>query len=635
MRKYRTVSRRRLGSSDLLKKIDGYYEDVEKLGKRSSSALSNLYDENYEDAKYREDCLANAGQIYDAYCEGSSLAGMEFDWSNPASKWITINNYNLKNYTKDVREIRDLQNNLYTSSYKDLGRIWGMFRTYLSDRDRNWLSNSSEIYDDSYIRQRHIFQYKSKKVMEDASLSKSWGSYKLKKSYTNVTEIEKEYDTEPEPTLPSASQFKGLVSYGTGINNARYYANKIVGLNLTGGTDETWYKYVHFNSDLIKNASILDVVVYDDKKTSSFADTVIEKLKENIFLMSSDQQSYCTCEVITKKKFIYKIGKLYSQYEDYYSASTNDVKEWVYDRYNSVYDDNEYAVKLRLFIDGRYINKDSTDLIMTENMTSTAAIKLVTDFSNKLKNYLVNARNNYLNSDSDTRNEDYEPEKTYTEYYNKFCSSKIYTTVDGCKMVQGYCRSLITWIDQRKKSLMEQTTDETTINNLLNALELRLNKNTGTIMMWYQNLVSIDSEFKNIVRKKNNVIQNMKSMLVTRAIDESDASTFAHQVNPNYIDIEDPDGLYSSYNYSFKKGDIIYIEDDSHTEIKTRITNISNITIKTTNYNDLDISSLNSGNLDGELSKNKTVKRLFLSTRLPYYYCNDNDVSSLRVLKLI
>lgn len=633
MRNYTTVSMRRIGSSDLLKKIDSYYEDVEKLDKRASSALSNLYDENYDDAKYREDCLINAGQIYNAYSEGKSLAGFTINWNNPASKWITTSSYNLTNYTKGITEIRDLQNNLYTESYKDMFKIWEMFRPYSADVNRNILLNCSDIYDDTYIRTRHVLKYSSKQVMKDASLSKSWGNYYLNKEYSNVTEIEDEYDTTPEPTLPAVSKFKGLISYGDGSDNALYYAKKIVALPLSSRTNKAWFQYVKFNATTIN--SIMDITIYDTNKTENFADTVISDLEENLLFTTTDDE-YAYFEVLTKEKQIFKVGDFYTQYQTYYNDSTTSVKSLVYNSYPKIYKDNEYCVKIRLSLIYYYKADNTSKTFNLTNSASNTIAKLLTKgLAEKLTNYLSSSSYVYKKAETASRCEDYQPEETYNDYIKKLGVQELYSTDYGCKLAQKYCVSLIDWINKRKKSLMAQTTDEIAINNLLTALSMRLNKDTGTLMMWYQNLVGIDPEFKNIIKKKNSVIYSMKGLLVARAVDESDETTFAHQITPNYIDIEATDALYSQYKYSFNKGDVIYIEDDTHTEIKTKITNISNVTIKTTNYTDLDIESLNSGNLDGELTKNKTVKRLYLTTRLPIYYCNDNDVSDLRVMKII
>lgn len=630
--RYFTTKSRRITSSDIINSIDNYYSDVDNLKKRAASTLSNLYDENYTDTRYRTVCLESAYQIYSAYSEGYPLAGMDINYDNPASRWCYINSYNLKSYTYGVDKIKDLNNTEYTNYIEDLDGIWKMFKTYSTDR--NELMRATDgVYDDNFCRVRNIQITTYTSVMEDADLEEhGWvsKSYSLSKKYKRVVEDVETKVTSPEPILPTVDNFRNLVHFtDSNKNSAKRCLQTIKNTSLTPAPDEDWFRWVTTkNSD----KSVIKFTVKDGSSTEAFADTVMSKLKNNILLQSSDKKSYIYLEVIGKKKLITESIGVKDKIKPNYDGTTSDIKLEVFDRHKDIYYRNRYAVEIEALILSKYVEGDPV-MTLTNNAESSAICKIIKGLVDKAISSFNSSYYNYQQAPEVSRSDDYNPESFYTDILNKLRNSNC-ETLDGCKMVQSYCNNALTWIDNRCKALVEQTNDDDNSNRLINALSKRLDKNTGTIIMWYQNLLSIDREFKNIERSRKFTLYSAKRMLVGKALNTNDSTLYNNQLFPRYIDIEQIDNIYDEYRYSFKKGDKIYILDDIHPELCVSITNVSKIQYSTTDYNNADIETISSGNMKS-LSKTVNAIRLEINRPLPIYYCNGNDVSSLRVVKLI
>lgn len=626
---YNNARSRRIGSMDVLNSIKDFHDNVNTVKNRASSALSNLYDENYTDYKYRNICVNSAEQISKAYEEGNYISGMEINYNNPASRWIDVGYFNLKSYTFGVDEIRDLTNNVYTENLKDVLGVWKLFRRYYSDRGPV-LDYWDEVFDDGYNRQRVLIDVKTTytRVVSDASMS--WGS--LSKEKTRVVEdvefINKE--TEPKPTLPTVSEFRGLVTLSDNNTSAKHYMEMISGLKLNNsGTDAPWFADVKFNSSELDGSSLI-IDVHDANYSESFVNTVINNISKYLFFKGADNNSYIIAKVNKKNKVIVDSLDVKNAYDTNYKGADEMIKNDVYDYYKEIYYNNRYIARLTLWVEEEHIYNNTT-LTLSEIMSSNMAIESVKKLADKAKEKLQSAYNAWETTEETVRCEEGDPKTFYTDIINKFENAN-YKTIDGCLTLQSYMRNAISWINTRTKELLKMTTDDDNASKLINALSKRLDKNVGTIMLWYQNLTSIDQEEKTIAIDEIIAKLNSKKMLVATAVDATDTNSFSHQVNPKYIDINLPDSIFTS---SFKKGDKVYITDDTHAEFSATITNVSIVRINTTSYNDMNMEAINNGDLEEGLNKQINCYRLELNNKLPTYYCNDNDVSSLRVIKLL
>lgn len=630
MAKYRTVAARRIGSSDTLNFIDDYYSDKEMLNSRASSSLSNLLDENYTDTRYRTICVDCASQIYDAYKEGSALNGFTLDSGSPAGKWVICSNVYLPYYSF-VSEVRGLDNTLYDGSIRDLSRVWDLVKPYSNSRNDSLTPSYTDTYDDWCVRQRHIFSISKKygTVLENAW----WNGNGISTTYKVVVEDVDtfEMDTTPEPNIPKVAYFKSLVYNSSNTNNALYYAERMANLNLTATKSKDWFKHVKIEKE---NASFKCTIIANDEEYSEeFANTVIKELNDDLFFISEDNKNYTTATVISKTKFITEVIDVKEVYEENVQEAESEVMEYIYNSYKDIYYKNRYAVKIEMYLDTTILGGDQP-MILSGTIPSQAATKIFTDLKSKLVSRLNTAYSSYKESSENTRCETGEPKEFYPYIIKRFNYLNC-DTLEACKASQNFAKELIKWIEVRKKDLLAQTTDENNASKLVEAINKRMDKNSGTFMLWYQNLISIDREYKNLKRSQSLATYVLKNMLVSKAVNKDDESLYSHQNNPNYIDIEKPDPLYNTYKYEFKKGDTIYILDDVHAEIKTKIKSVSKKYITTTKYDNVNLENYNGGKMEGAVETKEVVYRLELDCNLPDYYCRDNDVSSLRVLKLI
>ena len=65
------------------------------------------------------------------------------------------------------------------------------------------------------------------------------------------------------------------------------------------------------------------------------------------------------------------------------------------------------------------------------------------------------------------------------------------------------------------------------------------------------------------------------------------------------------------------------------------IVNIETISVTSTDYSNVSLEDYNGGKMNGAMTKYKNAYRITLDKALPAYYSNGNDVSSLRVMKII
>lgn len=643
------TTKRRLGSADILSDIDDYYSDLTNLQKRKQASLSNLLNESYTDTKNRSKCLNCASQIYDSYRELSKLYGVKI-LNEPTFNWCKTSTYNLLKYTSGISEVKDIAGNTYTNTVKDLSTIWNMFKTYSSSRN-NYLNKWENVYDSPYVRKTF-------------GLKKTW-----KKEY--ITDVDT-YETSSEPILPE--NFKNVVGFNTKnvftgvekvwvktIRKIRFwwwsrtiksgywkyiYKYKAVDTYDTTSAyaifktlancytwgfgmknmEPTWGNLFCFHSGRL-NEDEFTIELHDNEYSEEFAESVMQFFAKNDsdILYFKNGKNWALCDLVGLEKTIYGRGDIEKPYEEHYNEASGSVKSKIYHRFEEIYFGDKYIVKMTLKpIKSEIIN--TCYLYLSAETDETILNNVANLILRKGINALNEAYKLYKDSAEDTRDETGNPSTWYPNEIAKLSNLKV---TMGLKSLRSYANEVINWIGVRKTSLKTTIEDKKNGENFINLLNKRLNKDSGTIMLWYQDMVGIDSEEKNIALTKKIVANHIKRALVVKAINESDTKLFSHQITPKYIDIEDPDSLYG--NQKFKKGDTVYILDDTHGEIKTIIKSVSKVKINTTSYDgitsDSDVSSSN-------LNKTKNVTRLYLNTKLSKYYSCDNDVSSLRVMKI-
>lgn len=632
-RKFNNSRARKLGSSDLLDSIDGYYTDEKNIKTRTSAALANLQDENYTDVKNRNACFECASQIYDAYSEGNYLAGLEYDYNNPSSRWISKSSYYLPNYAVPVvSEIKGLDNTVYDKYVQDLSGIWDMFRTWKNDRPPT-LKEWQGVYDDDYIRCRYVkkeeITYAS--IVEDVELTKSWtgsikGMNKWKKKV--VSDIkDKSYDSNPEPTIPNATMFNSLVYQGSKSANALTYFSSALLIPTVKPQDKDWYEYCKLEAT---NETYVTkyFTIKDEECTESFCDTVMKELPNTLFFIGSDNKTFIYGEVVKKEKYIIESVDVKQVYEENYGQAGDEIKSFIYDNYKEIYYRNKYGVKVTFNIIDSYKETDG-EVVLTNSSTASPLFKsLVIKGLEKI--YM--AKYSFSSAYEDRRCETGDP-NTFYPLLIKRLEEANYDTITGCDMVKAYLKEAVTWIETRKVDLLAQTKDDINNKELIALLEKRLNKSTGSVMLWWQDVNSIDQEYKDLNRSKGILGLLTKRMLVTRAVNCEDQTTFKFQQRPNFIDVEIPDSNF--YPKGISTGDTIYITDDIHPEITAKVTNSYIIKISSTSYDKVNLESYTGGTLPGSVTQKRNVIRIVLDKRLSDWYSNGNDVSNLRVIKLL
>lgn len=329
-------------------------------------------------------------------------------------------------------------------------------------------------------------------------------------------------------------------------------------------------------------------------------------------------------------------GDTKDPYLNNFNTATPNIKSVIYNYYPDIYKNNIYKVTVRLFVDQRvnYVEESSSVKIPYKKRISNAGLQnVITELYKKMSNaYTI-----YSNAEPNTRCETGEPEVFYNDKINKLKSIVVSSgaSAETLLKIKTLSREIKSWAKTRGKDLYAQTTDDNNAGKFIEALRKRLDKNTGTIMRWYQSLISIDSEYKKVQNSSGMIRYIISDMLVTKVVNTDDQNLFFNQNCPRFIDIEIPDSMYDEFGYYFKKGDTIYIIDDIHSEVVSKILNIETISVASTDYSNVNLEDYNGGKMKGAVTKYKNAYRITLDKPLPVYYSNGNDVSSLRVMKII
>lgn len=635
---YNSESARRIASADKLKFIKDYYDERENIRVRGSSTLSNLYDENYDDSVLRNICLECASQIKDAYEEGRELVGMTIDTENPGYNWVDASSYYLTSYAPGISEIRGLDNTLYNYPLKDLCGIWNMFQRYSSSRNEEMVSWAAlKVFDDHYARVRQITKYSQKYevMMKDANLGGGLLSgYHLNKQYEVVvkdTEF-KQWDTKPEPKLPTIAEFRGLVSMNGSSNCVVGYCDSLISMiNSVNSSEPSWGNKLLISSG-VGAYSYTNAVA--ENLTETEADSLIAELPE--YLTFEDGYLFINAQKIEVKKEVQTPGEVKNPYENNFNEATQNIKNTIYNYYPEIYKNNIYRVVVRVFVDQKvnYVEGTTNPKIPYKKRINSAGLQAACQ---SLYTSVNNAYGAYKNANANTRCETGTPETFYEEKVNKLKSvvRNSGASMETLLSLKGLCNEIKVWAKTRGKDLYRQTTDDNNAGEYIEALRKRLDKNTGTVMRWYQSLISIDSEYRKIQKSGDMTRYAINDMLVVKAVDADDSNLFSSQNCPRFIDVELPDSMYDNLGYNFNKGDTIYIVDDIHSEVVSKVLNVDVIQIGSTDYSNVNLEGYNGGKMSGAITKYRNVYRITLDKNLPTYYSNGNDVSSLRVMKII
>lgn len=628
---FNTSTKRRVASADRLNMIEQYHTDEKNLKTRANMSLACLQQEEYTDTPYRNICYSCASQIFYAYKEGAYLAGFSVNKGNKGYRWMGLSSPYLLLYAPG-NKVQDASGIEYSPMLDDVEGCWSMFK-YFGGRDDN-LNDYEDVFDDSCIRQRNIIELIEKRgnVLEDMDVQTDfWGNIS-KQAWKKevVTDVKlKKWNSDPEPKLPSVSDFRGLVSKTSSEASALSYARSIANINLSNQR-EPWMDY--FFVENMRN-TVPTFLIHDDNYTREFVDYVSGKLAEEVFFQSDDGLSWAILTPFIKEINI--VGKtIKPEYENEYNLATEKIKKEIYETYPENYFNCKYELKVKFSkVSVKFSTEGEIPMKLVEVPSGNALCDIVKNYSEQLVTELRRAYNTFLDAPELTRCLEHEPDAVYSRGISLLRNS-YFGSKSSCENIINYCRdTLIPWISKRAEALYAQTTDDENADKFIKALSKRLNKNTGTLMIWYQNIVSIDQANTDLKKEKDIVIAFLKGIATTSCYENTDPTLSCNSYCPNYIDLKQLDSLYeSNYDYCFHKGDTVYICDDTHTELKATVINAEDIYIKSTSYQNATFRE--DGKIENTINTHDRVLRLTLDRKLPTYYCNGNDVSSLRCSKI-
>lgn len=628
---YNTVSKRRIASADRLSMIDQYYTDAQNLERRASVSLAALQIEGYPDFQYRNICYDCACQIYYAYKEGDALGSFGINRNNKGYRWIAPTTVYLTSYAP-ASEVVDASGTRYDTVCNDVAGCWSMFKTY--GGRNSWLNDWKEVYDDDYVRQRFlrdlIKKYESVMTDADMDINFFWEDYDFDKEYDVVmSDVDlKEWESNPEPMLPTVADFRGLVYKASNSVSVEGLVNVLSSFKFNVQR-EPWMDTFYISN---MKGHIDSFHLHDESYTKEYAEEMQNKIKGKYFFYQSNSQfSWAILMFGTEIRIVDKVIK--PEYAEKYNNATNEIKKEIYESYPEYYFDCKYELFAVADKWGYYFDREDGEVIpmtLMEAPGELAYCKAVENYAFQISDMLSNAYRIYKNAPDSTRCEDYEPNTFYNNTIKKISNAN-FDFKTSCQQIVDYCRTqVVPWVKKRINALLLQTTDDDNANKFITTLSKRLNKNTGSLLLWYQNVISIDQEEENLDKEYRITRMFLKGLATAKCYSGNDETLSCNVYCPDYIDIKPLDGLYNSYKYSFNKGDTIYIVDDTHSEFSAKITSAEYKNMKKVDYEnaETDGQSIYTGYIV------EKVLRLHLDRKLPAYYSNGNDVNSLRVSKI-
>lgn len=594
-------------------------------------------------------------------------------------KWLAKSNYNLSNYVNGVAStivngvecVPDAENNKYPVTIEDMSVIFSSFKrkpTSYADHNKTVIlsasTNSKEkddtlikrerevlnlgspsIYDDEYFKVRTKTSYEWTEIVTDIETKTEYtsGFFGLGKKVKNVKTIEHKKpvitgvetkDTSEDISIPSIdtmlAQIQGTTTYDP--NTSLGICQSILGVK----SSITSTIAGSINADLYTSNIELDeygnkyanIQIHDANYTKAFADNLDANLPEYMFFAKDGDYGFY--------KVIYKQTERIDgiNIKDEISSEYNKdafIKDFIYDYYNEVYFKDRYVLDVILLeISGVY--SPNKVLTYTNSMSNSIYYSLLSNFKDKLVTSLQNSYNVFKSANLQTRCSDGDPESNYSSFINYLKGLNCYNS-KGCEMLISYINSSVwQWLRLRSSYLLNTMKNRNIMENFINAMKNRMNKNTGTLMMWYQGCVALDIDYYDVIEDEyKTVTLNTKDLYVVKAADDTDENCSCNCNNPKFIDIQDNDSFYAGKD--FKVGDTIYIIDDTHLELACKVTNIGSIDIATVNTSEIDVNNIDAA-LGSNLNQTKRLRRLYLNAALPDFYCKGNDVSTLRVIRI-
>lgn len=629
---YITSTRRRIASADRLSMLEQYYTDKQNLDKRASISLASLLDEGYPDNQYRTICFDCASQIYHAYSEGRHLAGFSLNYGNKGYRWIGLTNINLLSYAP-ANDVSDASGNVYNPYMDDVAGCWNMFKYYGGRNDQ--LVNYEGVFDDRFAHQRIITELikKYETVMKDMDISQDFWKNISKRAYYQVVvgDVDlHEYESEPEPSLPTVGDFRGLVNKTSDSSSALYYANILSGFDIKVQR-EPWM-------DLFNQANAKKITskfyIHDEDYTLEFVNEIQNKIRGKQFYYQTDDT---TCWVIASVDYLtvnIVDRKIKEEYREKYENASDKIKKEIYEMYPDFYFDNKYELLVEISVADRYISttEEIVPMKLVEIPSGNAFCAIVKKYSDSLLEELSAAYGAFMSASEHTRCLEGEPATFYTNAMKIFRNAN-FNTVSSCENIIKFCKNqALSWMRERANNLYKQTTDDENAAKFIKALSKRLNKNTGSLMIWYHNIISIDQAVEDLEKERWLTRNTLKGLAVSACYINTRDDLSCNAYCPNYIDLKPLDSMYSYFEYSFNKGDKVYICDDTHTEFTANVINAEYIYIRKTSYENATLNQ--DGTVENANITADRVLRLTLDRKLPVYYCNGNDVSSLRCSKI-
>lgn len=629
-----TSDKRKEYSSTILSKISSLEQDEKSIASQQQSAIDSYDDSTSDDYSNRKQMMDSQDTLMGAARELCYIDNYYIDSSSLAYRLMESGYINIGSYITDygTEVLR-----------KDGGYVFSALYKYSSDRKKGVVNNSAGIYQSELITPDSASESTSPLTGSAEYVSSSLVKYS-KDASTRMSISE----SISAMSGMLSSMFPGGAAKPVGIDYSSKDSYKILKYMKSGISYPT---FTCSGSGIYDTATVSVVVDKYNDCISSFPDV----------------GSYIICS--NAERNYYQIARIIS--------IVNEIIPYEYDAWKSgivyIY---KYTLKMRLKVVTNnspyyYASGDGTGKVSTRDtvlypyavVNEGVLYDVMRVYIESVKEAVASAYSAFSETDKSCRITEYSPEPNYKSMLNAL-SSADYSDIGSLYAVKRYLEGMYNgFLKNRKKILLETINDTVYTDDLINSLNGRLDKSSGSLISWYGDLLSTDDMYRRHIAKISSNASYFKRMGVLKVKVDPGKEVF-HSIGNDGVEKIDVD-TYSSYassqgstadevlkwmnsnpdsrdaqyciycekefneyyskagvSASINPGDVIYIMDDSVQETKTTVAEIS--------YDKIPSGASISGTSSSASITYEEVMRIKCTNIIPTKYSVDNN---LRVVK--
>src|SRR5574344_564340 len=491
-----TTEKRKEYSSTIMSKIDSLKQDAQSIASQQQNAITSYDDTTSEDYTNRKLMLDSQNTLMGAARELCCISNYYIDYSSKTIGFVQNGYSNIGKY------ITNYSSSVYRN---DSPYIMSVMYPYSSSRKKGVVNNNSKIYAGNMITPDDAEESLAPIIGSASEISS--GIIKHSDSGTTQSSVEESIGALNEIL---SSMFPSGVPSTQGIDYSSKSSYKI--LNYMGSSPK-YPTFSCYGSGIFNTNTISMTVDKDSDCVSSFPSagsyiicsnsamdyyqlakiisiTNGKVTEEHTISTYGGDAKYTTCSYTLRMML-----KVLTNNHPYY--------------YTPVYDESGNIKRYTM-------NSKDTLLYPYAVVTSDVIYGILNEYGSSVTSTVANALSAYRCTSESCRITQYNPETNYKSMINAI-SSVNYSDSSSLEALKNYLVGMYNgFLANRKKILLDTINDTMYTEDLINALNSRLDKGSGSLISWYGDLLSTDDMYKRYLAKISTNASYFKRMGVLK-----------------------------------------------------------------------------------------------------------------------